>query len=36
MFSQSDLVEQLTFSSFLDEKAQRSYFQSYQTQLKNL
>ncbi len=36
MFNQSDLVEQLTFSSFLDEKTQRNYFQSYQTRLKNL
>jgi serine/threonine-protein kinase HipA len=36
MFNQTDLVEQLTFSSFLDEKTQRNYFQSYQTQLKKL
>ena len=36
MFNQSDLVEQLTFSSFLDEKTQRNYFQSYQTRLKKL
>ncbi|MEM1136077.1 MAG: HipA domain-containing protein [Bacteroidota bacterium] len=36
MFNRSDLVEQLTFSSFLDEKTQRNYFQSYQTRLKKL
>lgn len=36
MFNQSDLVEQLTFSSFLDEKIQRNYFQFYQTRLKKL
>lgn len=36
MFNRSDLVEQLTFSSFLDEKIQRNYFQSYQTRLKKL
>lgn len=36
MFNQSDLVEKLTFSSFLDEKTQRNYFQSYQTRLKKL
>jgi serine/threonine-protein kinase HipA len=36
MFNKSDLVEQLTFSSFLDEKTQRNYFQSYQTRLKKL
>ena len=36
MFNQSDLVEQLTFSSFLDEKTRRNYFQSYQTRLKKL
>lgn len=36
MLNQTDLVEKLTFSSFLDEKTQRSYFQSYQTRLKKL
>lgn len=36
MLSQSDLVEKLTFSSFLDEKAKRNYYQSYQTRLKKL
>lgn len=36
MFNQSDLVEQLTYSSFLDEKTQKNYFQSYQTRLKRL
>ena len=36
MLNQTDLVEQLTFSSFLDEKIQRNYFQSYQTRLKKL
>jgi serine/threonine-protein kinase HipA len=36
MFNQTDLVEKLTFSSFLDEKTQRNYFQSYQTRLKKL
>jgi serine/threonine-protein kinase HipA len=34
MLNQTDLVERLTFSSFLDEKTQRNYFQSYQTRLK--
>jgi len=33
MLYESDLVEKLTFSSFLDEKTQRNYFQSYQTRL---
>lgn len=36
MTNHSDLVEKLTFSSFLDEKTKRSYFQSYQTRLKKL
>ena len=36
MFNQTDLVEQLIFSSFLDENTQRNYFQSYQTRLKKL
>lgn len=36
MFNKSDLVEQLTFSSFLDKKTQRNYFQSYQSRLKKL
>lgn len=34
MLNQTGLVEKLTFSSFLDEKTQRKYFQSYQTRLK--
>jgi serine/threonine-protein kinase HipA len=34
MLNQTGLVEKLTFSSFLDEKIQRNYFQSYQTRLK--
>jgi len=36
MFNQTYLVEKLTFSSFLDEKTKRNYFQSYQTRLKKL
>lgn len=36
MLNQTSLVEKLTFSSFLDEKTQRNYFQSYQTRLKKL
>lgn len=36
MLNRTDLVEKLTFSSFLDEKTQRNYFQSYQTRLNNL
>jgi len=36
MLNQTGLVEKLTFSSFLDEKTQRNYFQSYQTRLKKL
>ncbi|MDF1546226.1 MAG: HipA domain-containing protein [Bacteroidales bacterium] len=36
MLSKTDLVEKLTFSSFLDEKTQRNYFQAYQKQLKKL
>lgn len=36
MLSRNYLVEKLIFSSFLDEKTQRSYFQSYQTRLKRL
>jgi serine/threonine-protein kinase HipA len=36
MLNQSDLVEKLCFSSFLDEKTQRNYFQSYQARLKRL
>jgi serine/threonine-protein kinase HipA len=36
MLNQTGLVEKLTFSSFLDEKTQRNYFQAYQTQLKKL
>jgi len=36
MLNQNGLVEKLTFSSFLDEKTQRNYFQSYQTRLKKL
>ncbi len=36
MLNRTDLVEKLTFSSFLDEKTQRNYFQSYQTRLSKL
>jgi serine/threonine-protein kinase HipA len=36
MLNQTDLVEKLTYSSFLDEKTQRNYFQSYQTRLNKL
>jgi len=36
MLHKTEWVEQLTFSSFLDEKTQRNYFQSYQTRLKML
>ncbi len=36
MLNQTGLVEKLTFSSFLDEKTQRNYFQSYQMRLKKL
>jgi len=36
MISKTEIVEKLIFSSFLDEKAQRNYFQSYQTRLKKL
>ncbi len=36
MLTKSELVEKLTFSSFLDQSTQRSYFQSYQTRLKKL
>ncbi len=36
MLNQTDLVEKLTFSSFLDEKTKRNYFQSYQTRLNKL
>ncbi|MCK4922694.1 MAG: HipA domain-containing protein [Bacteroidales bacterium] len=36
MLNQTELVKKLTFSSFLDEKTQRNYFQSYQTRLKKL
>ncbi|PLX00633.1 MAG: phosphatidylinositol kinase [Marinilabiliales bacterium] len=36
MLNQTNLVERLTFSSFLDEKTQRDYFQSYQSRLKDL
>lgn len=36
MLKHTDLVEKLTFSSFLDEKTQRNYFQSYQTRLNKL
>ncbi|MBK8806552.1 MAG: HipA domain-containing protein [Bacteroidales bacterium] len=36
MLNKTGLVEKLTFSSFLDEKTQRNYFQSYQTRLKKL
>jgi serine/threonine-protein kinase HipA len=36
MLNQSELVEKLIFTSFLDKKTQRNYFQSYQTRLKKL
>jgi serine/threonine-protein kinase HipA len=36
MLNKTDLVEKLTFSSFLDEKTQRNYFQSYRTRLNKL
>lgn len=36
MLNKSEIVEKLTFSSFLDEKTQRSYFQLYQTRVKKL
>jgi serine/threonine-protein kinase HipA len=36
LLTQSELVEKLTFSSFLDEKTKRSYFQAYQRRLKKL
>jgi serine/threonine-protein kinase HipA len=36
MLNKTEIVEKLTFSSFLDEKTQRNYFQSYQTRLKIL
>ncbi len=36
MLNKNELVEKLTFSSFLDENTQRNYFQSYQTRLKIL
>jgi len=36
MLNKTELVEKLTFASFLDEKTKRNYFQSYQTRLKIL
>lgn len=36
MFNQTELVDRLVISSFLDDKTKRSYFQSYQTRLKKL
>lgn len=36
MLTQTALVEKLCFSSFLDAKSQRNYFQSYKTRLKKL
>lgn len=36
MLSQTELVKILTYSSFLDEKTQRNYFQSYQKRHKSL
>lgn len=36
MLNQTDLVEKLIFSSFMDEKIQRNYFQSYKTRLNKL
>jgi len=34
MLNQTELVEKLCFSSFLDANSQRNYFQSYETRLK--
>ena len=36
MLHRNGQVEKLTFSSFLDEKTQRNYFQTYQTRLNKL
>ena len=36
MLSDSDLVERLVFSSFLDDTTKRNYYQSYQGRLKQL
>lgn len=36
VLSQSDLVEKMTTSSFLDERTKRNYWQSYQGRLKQL
>jgi len=36
MLNKTDLVEKLIFSSFLDEKTQKNYFQSYQTRLNKI
>lgn len=36
MLNHSELVNRLTFSSFLNEKTKRNYFQSYQGRLKQL
>ena len=36
MLDKTDPIEKLTFSSFLDEKTKRNYFQSYQKRLKKL
>lgn len=36
MLGHSELVEKLIFSSFLNEKTKRNYYQSYQTRLKKL
>ena len=36
MLGQIEIVKKLTFSSFLDGKTQKNYFQSYQARLKKL
>jgi len=36
MLYKTDMVKKLTFSSFLDDKTKRNYFQSYLTRLKKL
>ena len=36
MMSKQDLVEELTFASYLDDTTKRNYWQSYQGRLKQL
>ena len=36
MLSKSDKVQELTFSSYLDETTKRNYWQSYQGKLRQL